>query len=192
MTTQQGFPQISSPLVDLRTGIVSQTWLQLLISLWNRTGGQQGDVQAFSTGDLKPAAYSAIPAGWLPCDGSAVSRASYANLFAAIGTTWVAGDGANTFNVPDFRGRGLIGVSPGHPFASRGGAEQATLTVGNLPAHSHAVTDPGHAHSVTDPGHAHTGAAVDANVADSGSSANGSTSGNTGSSTTGVSVVVSE
>lgn len=44
------------------------------------------------------------PTGWLLCNGSAVSRTTYANLFAAIGTNYGAGDGSTTFNVPDFRG----------------------------------------------------------------------------------------
>lgn len=43
MATQQGFPQVTSPLVDLNTGRIDQAWLQLLISLWNRTGGGSGD-----------------------------------------------------------------------------------------------------------------------------------------------------
>lgn len=45
------------------------------------------------------------PSGWLVCDGSAVSRTTYAALFAAIGTAWGAGDGSTTFNLPDMRGR---------------------------------------------------------------------------------------
>lgn len=44
------------------------------------------------------------PNGWLPCDGSAVSRTAYVDLFAAIGITYGAGDGSITFNLPDFRG----------------------------------------------------------------------------------------
>jgi microcystin-dependent protein len=45
------------------------------------------------------------PTGWLACDGQGVSRTTYADLFAAIGTTWGAGDGSTTFNVPDLRDR---------------------------------------------------------------------------------------
>lgn len=44
------------------------------------------------------------PTGWLECDGSAVSRTTYADLFAAIGTHWGSGDGSTTFNLPDYRG----------------------------------------------------------------------------------------
>ena len=54
-----------------------------------------------------------VPAGWLPCDGSAVSRSNYAALFTAIGTVHGSGDGASTFNLPDYRGRFLRGVDGG-------------------------------------------------------------------------------
>ena len=65
-----------------------------------------------------PAGYSGngdTPAGWLHCNGQAVSRSEYADLFAAIGTVYGEGDGSNTFNVPDFRGSFLRGA--GHPAA---------------------------------------------------------------------------
>ena len=52
-----------------------------------------------------------IPAGWMLCDGSAVSRSTYANLYNAIGVAWGNGDGSSTFNLPDLRGMFLRGVS---------------------------------------------------------------------------------
>lgn len=52
-----------------------------------------------------------IPIGWLLCDGSAISRADYSNLYNAIGVCWGAGDGSTTFNIPDLRGMFLRGVS---------------------------------------------------------------------------------
>lgn len=57
------------------------------------------------SGILVPYAGSSAPSGWLLCDGSAVSRTTYAALFAAISTTYGVGDGSTTFNVPDLRGR---------------------------------------------------------------------------------------
>lgn len=54
-----------------------------------------------------------VPPGWLLCDGSAVSRETYKALFAAIGTKHGQGDGKTTFNLPDYRGRFLRGVSDG-------------------------------------------------------------------------------
>lgn len=60
-----------------------------------------------------PYAGSTIPTGWLECDGSAVSRTTYADLFAAISTTWGVGDGSTTFNLPDMRGKVAIGSGTG-------------------------------------------------------------------------------
>ncbi len=53
---------------------------------------------------------SSIPTGWLDCNGAAVSRTTYADLFSAISTTWGAGDGSTTFNLPDLRSATLRGV----------------------------------------------------------------------------------
>lgn len=53
------------------------------------------------------------PSGWLVCDGSAVARADYADLFSAIGTVYGAGDGSTTFNLPDLRGEFLRGLDSG-------------------------------------------------------------------------------
>lgn len=58
-------------------------------------------------------AMNAAPTGWLKANGAAISRAAYANLFAAIGTTHGVGDGATTFNLPDFRGEFLRGFDDG-------------------------------------------------------------------------------
>lgn len=55
-------------------------------------------------GTVKMYGVATAPANWLLCDGTAVSRTTYADLFAAIGTTFGVGDGSTTFNVPDFRG----------------------------------------------------------------------------------------
>jgi microcystin-dependent protein len=56
---------------------------------------------------------STAPAGWVLCDGRAVSRATFALLFAVIGTQWGTGDGLTTFNVPDLRGRLLTNLKAG-------------------------------------------------------------------------------
>lgn len=67
---------------------------------------------------------STAPTGWLECNGAAVNRTTYAALFAAIGTTWGAGDGSTTFNLPDARGYALrgwdhgSGVDAGRAFGS--------------------------------------------------------------------------
>lgn len=79
-------------------------------------------------------AMSSAPSGWIKANGAAVSRTSYADLFAAIGTTFGAGDGTTTFNVPDLRGyfpRGFDdgrGVDSGRAFGSTQGAGVGTHT----------------------------------------------------------------
>ena len=107
----------------------------------------------FETGDIKASAVSAVPTGWLECDGSAVSRTTYSALFTAIGTTYGVGDGSTTFNVPDFRGRVVIGASATKAMGTTGGAETHTLTVDEMPSHTHGSAG-AHQHGipVDDPG----------------------------------------
>lgn len=90
-------------------------------------------------GDLKPVAYANTPAGWLECNGQAVSRSTYADLFTAIGTMYGAGNGSTTFNVPDYRDRSLVGASATKPLASIGGSADTTLGAANLPPHAHSI-----------------------------------------------------
>lgn len=68
---------------------------------------------AVPVGTMLPFAGAASPTGYLVCNGAAVSRATYASLFTIIGTTYGAGDLLTTFNLPDFRGRSLVGVGTG-------------------------------------------------------------------------------
>lgn len=79
---------------------------------------------AVPAGTMAPFAANTPPSGWLKCNGAAISRTTYAALFAKIGTTWGAGNGTTTFNVPDLRGEFLRywddgrGVDAGRAFAS--------------------------------------------------------------------------
>ena len=136
------------------------------------TGGEEIPMPA---GAIVAYAGGSAPPGYLVCDGSAVSRTGYANLFAAIGTTWGAGDGSTTFNVPDLRDRVPVGVSPGglsgrptaRALAAVGGEESHVLIVTELANHTHSVVDPGHDHKT-----AH-GQFVTTNVAQTGALAAG-------------------
>jgi microcystin-dependent protein len=65
------------------------------------------------TGTVMDYGGSTAPGGWLECDGSAVSRSTYPNLFAILSTTWGSGNGSTTFNLPDFKGRVRIGKGTG-------------------------------------------------------------------------------
>jgi microcystin-dependent protein len=78
-------------------------------------------------GTISPYAGASAPANWLLCDGSAVSRATYAALFAVTGTAYGVGDGSTTFNVPDLRGRIVVGSGTG---AQQGAAGSGVITGG--------------------------------------------------------------
>jgi len=190
--SSQGFPQSPTAAFVDQGGFITQPWRYFLQTIWQRTGGATDNIQSQTlTGEVRAYAGTSAPTGWLLCDGSIVSRTTYATLFGVIGTLYGAGDGATTFALPDFRGRIIVGAGTGTGLTPRtlgntGGAETAALAVTNLPAHDHPVTDPGHAHTITDPGHAHTASATATN-ATSGSSA-GAAAGNTGTATTGITI----
>lgn len=111
---------------------------------------------AIPSGTVAMYAGASAPANWLLCDGSAVSRTTYAALFAVVGTTYGVGDGSTTFNVPDMRGRIAIGVGTGTGGAASGtglptggsaltpvvrgtwkGEETHTLVTAEMPSHTH-------------------------------------------------------
>lgn len=149
-----GFPNIQGPLADLKTGRITQPWFQLLVDLWNAVfGNGAGFVPA---GAIVLWGAAAVPAGYLECNGQAVSRTTYAAIFEQYGTTWGIGDGATTFNLPDFRDRFPVGRSGTIALAATGGAASVTISTANLPAHSHGVSDPGHTHIFTGAAHGHT------------------------------------
>jgi len=78
---------------------------------------------------------------WMICNGLQISRTTYSALFTAIGTTYGIGDGATTFNVPDFRAKMPLGhLSGSYEIGLSGGAATTTLATANLPAHNHAAT----------------------------------------------------
>lgn len=110
---------------------------------------------SFFPGQLVESASATIPAGFLACDGSAVSRTTFSALFAAIGTVWGVGNGTTTFNVPDLRGRTNIGSGTGPSLTARTlgqqtiGEELHVLTVAELAGHNHTINDPQHTHVAT-------------------------------------------
>ena len=87
---------------------------------------------SIAEGMIAPFAMSTAPTGWLICDGSAVSRSTYSALFTAIGTTWGAGDGSSTFNIPDFQGAFLRGTGANGTHNMANGSDFAGPSVGSF------------------------------------------------------------
>lgn len=103
---------------------------------------------AVPTGSVHQMATTTAPAGYLKCNGAAISRITYADLFAIIGTTWGAGDGSTTFNVPDLRGEFVRGWDDGRGVDN--GRSFASSQSSRNKSHSHSATS-----TVNDPGHNH-------------------------------------
>jgi microcystin-dependent protein len=96
-------------------------------------------------GEIRMFAGNFAPAGWMFCEGQLLPISENETLFQLIGTTY-GGDGESTFALPDLRGRIPIHQGSGFILAETGGAEEITLTVNQIPAHSHpmlASTNPG-------------------------------------------------
>lgn len=146
-------------------------------------------------GTLVPTMLSGEPGeGWKLCNGQALRKQDYPRLYAILGSAY--GETSTTFNLPDLRGKMPLGATGSIPLRSAGGAAQVTLTVQQLPAHAHAVTDTGHTHAftgtphshgVTDPGHQHNAARINA-AQRTGGAADGGAPGMTSTATTGITI----
>ena len=115
-------------------------------------GANLTGIEGTATGTIVPWSSASVPTGFLECDGAAVSRSTYSALFAVVGTTYGAGDGASTFNLPNLADNVAIGKSPGKALASTGGANtvastgnvggstaNATLSTPQLASHNHLI-----------------------------------------------------
>ena len=113
-------------------------------------GGNLTGIEGIPTATIVPWTDASVPTGFLECDGAAVSRTTYATLFGIIGTTYGAGNGSTTFNVPDLQDNVIVGKSATKALATTGGANtvtttgnvggstaNASITSGQLAAHSH-------------------------------------------------------
>lgn len=140
---EQLFGVVLKPNGTLKDGAVGST---SVIADGVVTAAKLAADAKFPAGAMVDFGGAVAPSGWLLCDGSPVSRTTYAALFAAIGTTFGPGDGSTTFNVPDIRGRTTIGAGTGAGLTARTvgqtlGVETVTLTgrQSGIQQHSHAA-----------------------------------------------------
>jgi microcystin-dependent protein len=138
------------------------------------------------TGSMLMWPTAAAPTGFLLCNGQTVSRATYAALFAIVGTLFGAGDGSTTFTLPNYTDRMPIGAGSLYVANSLGGSKDSAL-----PSHNHTatVTDPSHTHITT----GFSNVVIDAVAGSNGRYANPKTSGQnttSDSATTGISVAI--
>ena len=144
------------------------------------TGSAWAELGGAPTGAVFAMAHSTVPSGYLECNGAAVSRSTYANLFAVLSTTYGSGNGSSTFNLPDLRGEFIRGWDNSRGVDS--GRSIASSQSDQNKQHNHGVTDPGHIHGIkysnTDNNHG--------NIEESGDGTDGTN--NTNSATTGISI----
>ena len=94
-------------------------------------GGNLTGIEGIPTATIVPWSSASVPTGFLECNGQAVSRSTYAALFAIVATTYGSGDGSSTFNLPNLADNVAIGKSNNKALASTGGANTVTST-GNV------------------------------------------------------------
>ena len=132
---------------DMSPGEVLQFYDGMWDSVANIRGpqGPQGEKgepgESIPIGSIIPYGNSVVPETYLLCDGQAVSRTDYPELFAIIGVTFGSGDGSTTFNVPDYRDKFVLGAGGDVDLAETGGEKEVTLTIDEMPAHTHPVKD---------------------------------------------------
>lgn len=117
--------------------------LSELSSELNDTYSNLGLDDSIPTGAIFPFTSSTVPSGWLLCDGSAILRSLYSQLFDVIGTTYGSGNGTTTFNLPDLRGRIVAGRD------NMGGTAASRLTQGVLGGDPNSLGASGGSQSLT-------------------------------------------
>lgn len=147
-----------------------------------------------------------VGGGWLLLNGQILNKADYPELYAVVGDAF--GSTVDTFALPDWRGRILIGASGSTAMlvGEEAGSATVTLATTNLPvhthavtdaghthtftgtAHGHAITDPDHTHTITDAGHTHASGVEGGSTAAPGAGTSAGATGTTGSSATGITV----
>ena len=89
-------------------------------------------------GEIRLFGFGKAPSGWATCEGQTLAISNNQALFAILGTRF-GGDGVRTFMLPDLRGRAPVAANQAYPVGARGGEDKHTLTLAEMPAHTHAV-----------------------------------------------------
>lgn len=101
-------------------------------------------------GEIRLFAFNQIPRGWLPCQGQIMPIQQYTTLFSLLGTMY-GGNGVSTFALPDLRGRVPLQTSPDYPQGALAGTATHTLTINEMPAHTHTVSASSEARTLIPP-----------------------------------------
>lgn len=118
--------QIAQKIIEIGAGDMSK-------SIYDPNNRAEDVFALMPAGSVIPFLGQNAPAGFLLCNGDAVSRTTYARLFAILGTTFGDGDQSTTFNLPDMRERMVVGSSTGIAFGSKGGEKEHVLIQAEIP-----------------------------------------------------------
>jgi microcystin-dependent protein len=142
---------VTAPLYDgqvVTYDTATQQWI-------NQNPAFGSGIAAMPAGSIQAWATNTAPEGWFLCDGAAISRTTYSDLFATIGTTYGTGNGSTTFNLPNIKGRTIVARDSTQTefdiLGESNGAKTVTLTEAQMPVHTH-VQD---AHNHTQDAHTH-------------------------------------
>lgn len=160
-----GDPTRLSHYNSIKTAVL---WLKSLVDeiIVDLAARRPASIAGFSAGDIRISSSDDNTSNdWLLCDGRAVSRTTYSDLFVAIGTAYGAGDDSTTFNLPDFRGKSPLCVNTSRIIGTEIGQETVAISVLEMPSHAHSgntTAAGGHQHlaTVSEGGsHSHVGSA---------------------------------
>lgn len=140
---------IDDVAVDGETTLNDNTVINGNVTINGTLSVSEGDDPDLGAIRLHPT--NTAPDNWMICDGSAINRVAYADLFALVGTTYGVGDGSTTFNIPNLKGRVAVGRDGSQTefdvLGETGGEKTHTLTSAEMPTHTH--TQNSHTHATS-------------------------------------------